>query len=492
MGLVHGKSIFVMIQSSLLLGSSYAAPAAGISPSQASILSQQAYNLCLYKSSLGFEHEPCTSYGVSGLPPITTVITSQDSTATFIASFLAESAAIASPVVIDTIIDGTSTQASVGELGQGQSVSGKPKAFSLQMNSVWAQLGDVRVSYPTKAPESPNASEKELKRAVAKATKKTTAVQQPTTKIATPTTTTPVPPQTTTSKSSSAIVLPQNSTTITSAAIPSSTSKTSLSSSQFTSSTPIMASSVSSVSSVLSDSVNKPVATGSPSLITSSTINSSGSPIGIITGTITGSSGSMSGSISSTLSGSSTSTCIASTHVSAGSTYTAKCTGAPVSSSSTCTPSTYVTSGTTMTAPCKPTSSVCSAFTYVTSGSTVTGGCSTTSACVPSTKIVSGKTTVASCTQASVRIASWTTNKVEQNGVTATAFNSVKASSVASGIDALLSQWNGMGDNSTETSGIASTSGSVPKTAPFRLTTLTTSKVPLSTGAALKRRALYL
>ncbi|TGO36871.1 hypothetical protein BHYA_0112g00100 [Botrytis hyacinthi] len=472
MGLIHGKFLFVMIQTSLLLGSSYAAPAAGFSPSQASILSQQAYNLCLYKSSLRFGHEPCTSFGVSGLPPITTVITSQESTATFIASFLTEYAALTSPIVIDTMIDGTSTQTSVGELGQ-----------------VWAQLGDVRVSYPTEAPESPNTGEKELKRAVAKATKKTTAVQQPTTKIATPITTIQAPPQTTTSKSLSAIVLPQSSSTTTSAVIQSSTSKTFLSSSQFISSTPIT---VSSVSSLLSDSVTKPVATGSPSPITSSTINSSNSPTGLITGTITGSSGSISGSVSSTLSGSSTTTCIASKYVSAGSTYTAKCTSAQVSSSSTCTPSTYVTSGTTMTASCKPTSSVCSASTYVTSGSTITGGCSTTSACVASTKIISGKTTVASCTQASVRIASWTTNKVEQNGVTATAFNSVKASSVASVIDALLSQWNGMGDNSTETSGIASTSGSIAKTTPFRLTTLTTSKVPLSTGAALKRRAIFL
>ncbi|KAF7894198.1 hypothetical protein EAF00_007712 [Botryotinia globosa] len=395
MGLIEGKFIFVMIQSLLLLDSSSAAPAAGLSPSQASILSQEAYNLCLYKSSLRFEHEPCTSSGVSGLPPITTVITSQDSTTTFIASFLTEYATL----------------------------------------TIWAQLGDVRVSYPTEAPESPNTGEKELKRAVAKATKKTTAVQRPTTKIATPTTTTQAPPQTTTSKSSSAIVLPQSSTTTTSAVIQGSTSKTSLSSSQFISSTPIQ---VSSVSSVSSDSVNKPVATESLSLTTSSTINSSSSPTGLITGTITRSSESISGSVSSTLSGSLTTTCIASKYVSAGSTYTAKCTSHPVSSSSICTPFTYVTSGTTMTASCKPTSSVCRASTYVTSGSTVTGGCSSTSACVASTKIVSGKTTVASCTPASVRIASWTTNKVEQNGVTATAFNSVKASSVASEIDVLL------------------------------------------------------
>ncbi|TGO28123.1 hypothetical protein BPAE_0032g00660 [Botrytis paeoniae] len=475
MSFIYGKATFMMIHSSLLLGSCYAAPAAPaavINPSQASILSHQAYNVCLYKSSLGSGHEPCTSLGLFALHPITTVITSQESTATFIASFLTEYAALTSPILIDTIIDGISTQSFVGELGQ-----------------VWAQLGDLRVPYPTEVPESPNASEKELKRAVAKATKKTTAVQQLTTKIATPATTTQAPPQTTTSKSSSAIILPQSSTTNTYTVIPISTSKTSLSSSQFTSSTPIA---VSSGSSVLSDSTTKSVATGSPSLTTSSILNSSGSPTGPITGTITGSSGSISGSVSSTLLGSSITACITSAYVSAGSTYTAKCTGALVSSSSTCTPSTYVTSGTTMTTSCKPTSSVCSASTYITRGSTITSGCSTTSVCVASTKIVSGKTTVASCTQASVRIASWTTNKVEQNGVTATAFNSVKASSVASGIDALLSQWNGMGDNLTETSGIASTSGSIPKTAPVRLTTLTTSKVPLSTGAAIKRRALYL
>lgn len=119
MGLIHDKTILAIVQYSLLFGSCYAAPAAGTNPSQASILSQQSYNLCLYKSSLGLEHEPCTSFGVSGLTPITTVIKSPESTATFVASFLTEYAALISPILIDTVIDGTSTQAYVGELGQG-------------------------------------------------------------------------------------------------------------------------------------------------------------------------------------------------------------------------------------------------------------------------------------------------------------------------------------------------------------------------------------
>ncbi|KAJ8059016.1 hypothetical protein OCU04_011996 [Sclerotinia nivalis] len=123
-----------------------------------------------------------------------------------------------------------------------------------------------------------------------------------------------------------------------------------------------------------------------------------------------------------------------------------------------------------MTASCKPNSSVCT----------------------PSTKIVSGKTTVASCTQASVKLASWTTNKAEQNGVTATAFNPAEASSVASGIEALLSQWNNIGDNSKGASGLASSFESNPKTAPTSPTTFATSKVSISTGTAIKRRELYL
>ncbi|ESZ91944.1 hypothetical protein SBOR_7689 [Sclerotinia borealis F-4128] len=494
MAFIRDGTILAVLQSSLLFGSSYAAPASGINPSQASILSQQAYNLCLYESSLGLEHEPCTSFGVAGLPPMTTVIRSQDSTATFLASFLTEYAALTSPILIDTVIDGTSTQAYVGEHGQ-----------------VWAKLGDVGIPSPTEVPDPPITNEKELKRGVGKTTKKTTAVQQPTTKAPTSTTTAQAPPptttkapsQTTTSQastsitattSSSIVVTPSSTSTSPAPVVTSSTSKTTLSSSQSTSSSSIV-----SVPSVTSASTTKSVVSSSSSSITSSITTSSASSTGSIPGSITGSitgsmtksSGTLTGSTPSTLSGSSsTSACIASTYVSAGSTYTAKCTGVPVSSSSTCRPSTYVTSGATMTASCKPTSSVCSASTYVTSGSTITAGCTITSACTASTKIISGKTTVASCTQASIKIASWTTNKVEQSGVKATAFNSAKASSVASGIQALLSQWNGMGNNSTETSGVTSSSGSIPKVTSVSLTTFATSKVPSSTGAAIKRRGL--
>jgi hypothetical protein len=104
-----------------LFGSGYAAVSAS-NAVQTSILSQQAYNLCLFEKSIGAQNETCTSFGVSGMPPVKTVVTGNASTATFVASFLTEFGGLGCPGTTVTTTDnkGAATQLPIGELGQGR------------------------------------------------------------------------------------------------------------------------------------------------------------------------------------------------------------------------------------------------------------------------------------------------------------------------------------------------------------------------------------
>jgi len=102
-------------------GATYAAVSAS-NAVQTSILSQQAYNLCLFENSIGAQNKTCTSFGVSGMPPVKTVATGNASTATFVASFLTEFAGLGCPGTTITTTDskGAATQLPIGELGQGK------------------------------------------------------------------------------------------------------------------------------------------------------------------------------------------------------------------------------------------------------------------------------------------------------------------------------------------------------------------------------------
>jgi hypothetical protein len=104
-----------------LFGSGYAAVSAS-NAVQTSILSQQAYNLCLFEKSIGAQNETCTPFGVSGMPPVKTVVTGNASTATFVASFLTEFGGLGCPGTTVTTTDnkGAATQLPIGELGQGR------------------------------------------------------------------------------------------------------------------------------------------------------------------------------------------------------------------------------------------------------------------------------------------------------------------------------------------------------------------------------------
>jgi hypothetical protein len=88
---------------------------------QTSILSQQAYNLCLYEDSIGIQTASCTAFGSSRMTPVNTVITSGAATATFVASFLTEYGGLPCPgtTINTTDSNGAKTQLPVGELGQG-------------------------------------------------------------------------------------------------------------------------------------------------------------------------------------------------------------------------------------------------------------------------------------------------------------------------------------------------------------------------------------
>jgi hypothetical protein len=96
---------------------------------QTSILSQQAYNLCLYEKSHHIQTAAaatCTPFGVSGMPPVQTVVTVNRRTSiaqgTFIASFLSEFGGLECPGTTITTTDshGRPINLPVGELGQGE------------------------------------------------------------------------------------------------------------------------------------------------------------------------------------------------------------------------------------------------------------------------------------------------------------------------------------------------------------------------------------
>jgi hypothetical protein len=100
---------------------------------QTSILSQQAYNLCLYEKSHHIQTAvaTCTPFGISGMPPVQTVVTVNRRTSiaqgTFIASFLSEYGGLECPGTTITTTDshGKPINLPVGELGQGEvSLSG--------------------------------------------------------------------------------------------------------------------------------------------------------------------------------------------------------------------------------------------------------------------------------------------------------------------------------------------------------------------------------
>lgn len=92
---------------------------------QASIISQQEWNLCSYQSELAMTTGTCSSYGQDYMTPFltTSYVTSygEPASATFIASYLTEYATLPSPsIVTSTDCIGASHVFPVGELGQGR------------------------------------------------------------------------------------------------------------------------------------------------------------------------------------------------------------------------------------------------------------------------------------------------------------------------------------------------------------------------------------
>jgi len=93
---------------------------------QSSILSQQAYNLCLFEA-ISQTATSCQSFGSSNMTPSSTVLSLTSGTATtevtFIASFLTEYGGLPCPgTTITTTVEGSygvETVIPVGELGQG-------------------------------------------------------------------------------------------------------------------------------------------------------------------------------------------------------------------------------------------------------------------------------------------------------------------------------------------------------------------------------------
>jgi len=88
---------------------------------QSSILSQQAYNLCLYEDAQSIQTKSCCSFGSSGMTPSKTTVTSASATGTYIASFLTDYAGLScgGTIVRATHSTGAIATTTVGELGQG-------------------------------------------------------------------------------------------------------------------------------------------------------------------------------------------------------------------------------------------------------------------------------------------------------------------------------------------------------------------------------------
>jgi hypothetical protein len=109
---------------------------------QTSILSQQAYNLCLYEKSHHIQTATatCTPFGTSGMLPVQTVVTVNRRTSvargTFIASFLSEYGGLNCPGTTITTTDsyGELMNLLVGELGQGE-VSSSDRSVTLAVES---------------------------------------------------------------------------------------------------------------------------------------------------------------------------------------------------------------------------------------------------------------------------------------------------------------------------------------------------------------------
>jgi hypothetical protein len=91
---------------------------------QASIIKQQEWNLCSYKSLQGLITgtftATCSSYGLNSMIPFTTTGGSPHATATFIATYITEYATLTSATqMTSTDCAGLVHTFSVGELGQG-------------------------------------------------------------------------------------------------------------------------------------------------------------------------------------------------------------------------------------------------------------------------------------------------------------------------------------------------------------------------------------
>ena len=95
---------------------------------EASIISQQEWNLCSYKVLLGQTSLACTEYGTGFMTPFKTttskVVSGSTNNATFIATYLTEYATLPGPTLVtSTQCGGLLHTFSVGELGQGRSPS---------------------------------------------------------------------------------------------------------------------------------------------------------------------------------------------------------------------------------------------------------------------------------------------------------------------------------------------------------------------------------
>lgn len=89
---------------------------------QASIISQQKWNLCSYKSNAGQTTLSCSSNGIDSMTPFftTSLYTAAQQSGTYIATYLTEYATLTAPALVtSTDCTGAVSTFSVGELGQG-------------------------------------------------------------------------------------------------------------------------------------------------------------------------------------------------------------------------------------------------------------------------------------------------------------------------------------------------------------------------------------
>ncbi|KAF2175914.1 hypothetical protein K469DRAFT_683377 [Zopfia rhizophila CBS 207.26] len=110
---------------------------------QASIIQQQEWNLCSYKSGVGHTTPSCSSYGMNSMAPFftTTSCTCEQQSRTYIATYLTDYATLTEPTKVSSTDCGGGVHTfSVGELGQ--------------VWSLWQGV-DINLPLPTPPPPPP-------------------------------------------------------------------------------------------------------------------------------------------------------------------------------------------------------------------------------------------------------------------------------------------------------------------------------------------------